>query len=220
VLVWAVLVAAGRGERLGADRPKAFVRLGGLPLLAEPLRRLDESEWVDGVVLVAPPEWEEPAILLAEEIGASKVAACVTGAETRAGSVRAGLAEVPADAAAVLVHDAARPLLPADVVERVVQALAEGFDGAVPALPVVDTVKRVEGDVVTETLVRDGLVTVQTPQGFVATVLRAALAKGDDGSDCASLVERNGGRVRIVRGDERLLKVTTRADLERVAAWL
>jgi 2-C-methyl-D-erythritol 4-phosphate cytidylyltransferase len=218
--VWAVLVAAGRGERLGADRPKAFVRLGGLPLLAEPLRRLDESEWVDGVVLVAPPEWEEPAILLAEEIGASKVAACVTGAETRAGSVRAGLAEVPADAAAVLVHDAARPLLPADVVERVVQALAEGFDGAVPALPVVDTVKRVEGDVVTETLVRDGLVTVQTPQGFVATVLRAALAKGDDGSDCASLVERNGGRVRIVRGDERLLKVTTRADLERVAAWL
>jgi 2-C-methyl-D-erythritol 4-phosphate cytidylyltransferase len=218
--VWAVLVAAGRGERLGADRPKAFVRLGGLPLLAEPLRRLDESEWVDGVVLVAPPEWEEPAILLAEAIGASKVAACVTGAETRAGSVRAGLAEVPADAAAVLVHDAARPLLPADVVERVVQALAEGFDGAVPALPVVDTVKRVEGDVVTETLVRDGLVTVQTPQGFVATVLRAALAKGDDGSDCASLVERNGGRVRIVRGDERLLKVTTRADLERVAAWL
>jgi 2-C-methyl-D-erythritol 4-phosphate cytidylyltransferase len=218
--VWAVLVAGGRGERLGADRPKAFVRLGGLPLLAEPLRRLDESEWVDGVVLVAPPEWEEPAILLAEEIGASKVAACVTGAETRAGSVRAGLAEVPADAAAVLVHDAARPLLPADVVERVVQALAEGFDGAVPALPVVDTVKRVEGDVVTETLVRDGLVTVQTPQGFVATVLRAALAKGDDGSDCASLVERNGGRVRIVRGDERLLKVTTRADLERVAAWL
>ena len=172
------------------------------------------------MVVVAPPAWEEPAILLAEEVGASKVAACVTGADTRAGSVRAGLAEVPDDAAVVLVHDAARPVLPADVVERVVQALGEGFDGAVPALPVVDTVKRVQADVVAETLARESLVAVQTPQGFVASVLRAALASGEDGSDCASLVERHGGRVRVVRGDERLLKVTTRADLELVAAWL
>jgi 2-C-methyl-D-erythritol 4-phosphate cytidylyltransferase len=217
--VWAVLVAAGRGERLGEDRPKAFVRLGDLPLLAEPLRRLDESSWVDAVVVVAPPEWEEPAILLAEEIGASKVTACVTGAETRSGSVRAGVAEVPEGAAVVLVHDAARPVLPDDVVERVVTALDEGFDGAVPALPLADTIKRVRGDVVAETLARDELVAVQTPQAFVAPVLRAALAAGD-GPDCASLVERRGGRVRVVRGDERLLKVTTRADLERVAAWL
>jgi 2-C-methyl-D-erythritol 4-phosphate cytidylyltransferase len=220
VSVWAVLVAAGRGERLGEDRPKAFVRLGELPLLAEPLRRLDESEWVDAVVVVAPPEWEEPAILLAEEIGASKVTACVPGGETRTDSVRAGLAEVPEDAAVVLVHDAARPLVPDEVIGRVVQALGDGFDGAVPGLPVVDTVKRVDGDVVVETPARDGLVTVQTPQGFVAPVLRAALAAGADGSDCASLVERNGGRVRVVAGDERLLKVTNRADLERVAAWL
>ena len=218
--VWAVLVAAGRGERLGEDRPKAFVRLGELPLLAEPLRRLDESEWIDAVVLVAPPEWEEPAILLAEEIGASKVTACVTGGETRTDSVRAGVAEVPEDAAAILVHDAARPLVSEDVIGRVVQALGEGFDGAVPGLPVVDTVKRVDGGVVVETLTRDHLVGVQTPQGFVAPVLRAALAAGAEGSDCASLVERNGGRVCIVEGDERLLKVTTRADLERVAAWL
>ena len=99
-------------------------------------------------------------------------------------------------------------------------ALGEGFDGAVPGLPVVDTVKRVDGVVVVETLTRDHLVAVQTPQGFVAPVLRAALAAGTEGSDCASLVEQNGGRVRIVEGDERLLKVTTRADLERVAAWL
>ena len=69
---WAVLVAAGRGERLGEDRPKAFVRLGGLPLLAEPLRRLDDSPWIDAIVLVAPPGWEEPAILLAEEVGRSQ----------------------------------------------------------------------------------------------------------------------------------------------------
>ncbi|HKD16972.1 MAG TPA: 2-C-methyl-D-erythritol 4-phosphate cytidylyltransferase [Thermoanaerobaculia bacterium] len=217
--VWAVLVAAGRGERLGEDRPKAFVRLGDLPLLGEPLRRLDESGWIDQVVIVAPHEWEEPAILLAEEIGASKVAACVTGGETRTDSVRAGVADVPDDAAVIVVHDAARPLVDDGVVERLVTALAGGFDGAVPVLPVKDTVKRVAGGVVLETLDRNGLVTVQTPQAFVAPVLRQAL-DGREGPDCASLVEAAGGRVTAVEGDERLLKVTTRADLERVRAWL
>src|SRR3954465_10180490 len=100
--VWAVLVAAGRGERLGEDRPKAVVRLGDLPLLAGPLRRLDECEWVDAIVVVAPPEWEEPAILCAEEIGASKVSACVTGGESRTASGRAGLAAAPGAGAGVL----------------------------------------------------------------------------------------------------------------------
>ena len=219
-MVWAVLVAAGRGERLGEARPKAFVRLGELPMLAEPLRRLDESDWIDAVVLVAPAEWEEPAILLAEEVGASKVTACVTGGESRTASVRAGVAEIPDDVDVILVHDAARPLLPDEVIARVLGALADGADGAVPVLPVTDTVKRVRGGVVDETLRRDDLVTVQTPQAFAAAVLRAALASGAEGSDCASLVEANGGRIRTVAGDERLLKVTTRADLERVASWL
>lgn len=219
-MVWAVLVAAGRGERLGEARPKAFVRLGELPMLAEPLRRLDESGWIDAVVLVAPPEWEEPAILLAEEVGASKVTACVTGGETRTESVRAGVAEVPDDVNVILVHDAARPLLPDEVIGRVLGALADGADGAVPVLPVTDTVKRVRDGVVDETLRRDDLVTVQTPQAFAASALRAALASGAEGSDCASLVEANGGRINTVAGDERLLKVTTRADLERVASWL
>src|SRR5690242_18310442 len=151
-LVWAVLVAAGRGERLGEDRPKAFVRLGELPLLAESLRRLDESQWIDEIVVVAPAEWEEPAILLAEELGASKVSSCVTGGATRAESVRAGVADVPEDAAVILVHDAARPLITDEVIERVIAALGEGFDGAVPALPVSDTVKRVRESVVVETI--------------------------------------------------------------------
>ena len=219
---WAVLVAAGRGERLGEGRPKAFARLGELPLLAEPLRRLDESAWVDAVVVVAPAGWEEPAILLAEEVGASKVSACVAGGETRTDSVRAGVAEVPEDAAAILVHDAARPFVTDDVVERVVSALGEGFDGAVPAVPVADTLKRVDSGVVVETLARDDVVAVQTPQGFVAPVLRAALVRQEAvrATDCAALVEAAGGRVKVVAGDERLLKVTTRADLERVAAWL
>ena len=222
--MWAVLVAAGRGERLGEDRPKAFVRLGDLPLLTEPLRRLDESGWIDQIVLVAPPEWEEPAILLAEELGASKVSACVPGGETRTESVRAGVAEVPEDAAVIVVHDAARPLISDEVIERVIAALGEGFDGAVPGLALADTVKRVRDGVVVETVPRDELVTVQTPQAFVAPVLRAALngpsvESTQSPTDCASIVEANGGRIKVVEGDEKLLKVTTRADLERVDAW-
>ena len=217
--VWAVLAAAGSGERLGADHPKAFVRLGELPLLAESLSRLDESEWIDRIVVAAPPGWEEPAILLAEELGCSKCAACVTGGATRAESVRLALAEVPEEATVVLVHDAARPLVSEFVIQRVLTALGEGWDGAVPALPVPDTVKRVERERVVETLERAGLVTVQTPQAFVADVLRRAVEAGE-GPDCSSLVERAGGRVRWVQGDTRLLKVTTPADLELVASWL
>lgn len=219
--VWAILVAAGRGERLGSDQPKAFARLGELPLLAEPLRRLDESEWVDAVVLVAPPGWEEPAILLAEELGCSKVRACVPGGETRAASVRAGVAEVPEDAAVVLVHDAARPLLPDEVIERVIAPLAEGWDGAVPGLPVSDTVKRVDADGgIVETIDRDGLWAVQTPQAFTTDTLRRAVTGGGEATDCAGLVEARGGRVKVVPGDPRLLKVTTADDLARVASWL
>ena len=219
--VWAILVAEGRGERLGADQPKAFAKLGELPLLAEPLRRLDESEWVDAVVVVAPPGWEEPAILLAEELGCAKVSACVPGGERRADSVRAGLAEVPGDAAAVLVHDAARPLLSDAVIGRVLGPLAEGWDGVVPGLPVSDTVKRVGADGgVEETVSRDGLWTVQTPQAFPPDVLRRALAAGEDATDCAGLVEAAGGRVKVVLGDPLLLKVTTADDLARVASFL
>jgi 2-C-methyl-D-erythritol 4-phosphate cytidylyltransferase len=219
VSVWAVLAAAGSGERLGADQPKAFVKLGELPMLAESLGRLEASDWVDGIVVAAPPGWEEPAILVAEELGASKVMSCVTGGATRAQSVRAGLAEVPEDATVVVVHDAARPLLPEEVLERVVTALNAGWDGAIPGLPVSDTVKRVEGEQVVETLERDSLVAVQTPQAFLADVLRRAVEAGE-GTDCASLVERAGGRVTWVTGDERLKKVTTPADLELVSSWL
>src|SRR5919197_2766406 len=109
--VWAVLAAAGRGERLGGDRPKAFARLADRPLLTESLERLEGSGWIDAIVVAAPPGWEEPSILVAEEIGAGKVSSCVTGGDSRSESVRLALAEVPEEAAAVLVHDAARPLL-------------------------------------------------------------------------------------------------------------
>jgi 2-C-methyl-D-erythritol 4-phosphate cytidylyltransferase len=221
VSVWAVLAAAGRGERLDADRPKAFAALRGRPLLAESLERLEASGWIESIVVVAPPDWEEPVILLAEELGCGKVVASVAGGETRGESVRIGVGEVGDDAAVILVHDAARPLVSDEVIERLLVALNEGWDGAVPGLPVVDTVKRVEDGAVVETLPRAELVTVQTPQAFVAAVLRAALG-GDAASapDCASLVEARGGRVKVVDGDPRLVKVTTADDLALVEGWL
>jgi 2-C-methyl-D-erythritol 4-phosphate cytidylyltransferase len=143
------------------------------------------------------------------------VSSCVTGGATRAESVRAGVAEVPEDVPVILVHDAARPLLAETVIERVITALGDGWDGAVPALPVGDTIKRAgEGGAVLETVDRSGLVAVQTPQAFAAAALRSALGGDIAGAtDCAALVEASGGRVRIVDGDPRLLKVTTPSDL-------
>jgi 2-C-methyl-D-erythritol 4-phosphate cytidylyltransferase len=219
--VWAVIAAAGRGERLGLDRPKAFAKLHDRPLLAESLERLEASEWIDSIVVAAPPDWEEPVILLAEELGCGKVTEVVAGGETRTESVRAALAEVPEEAAVVLVHDAARPVVPDDIVERVLTPLNEGWDGVVPAVPLADTVKRVRDHEVVETLERSDLVAAQTPQAFVASVLRTALGADASGAtDCAALVEAAAGRVRTVEGDPRLLKVTEPADLELVARWL
>jgi 2-C-methyl-D-erythritol 4-phosphate cytidylyltransferase len=218
---WAILVAAGTGERLGGDRPKAFAALAGRPLLAETIERLDTSDWIDAIVVAAPPGWEEPAILLAEELVASKVSSVVTGGATRAESVRNALVEVPEEALVILVHDAARPLVDDAVIERLLGRLDGTVEGVVPGIEVQDTVKRVERGVVTETVAREGLVAVQTPQAFLADRLRTAFSGDlDDATDCASLVERHGGRVAVVEGDPRLVKVTTVGDLEHVAGLL
>jgi 2-C-methyl-D-erythritol 4-phosphate cytidylyltransferase len=218
--VWAVIVAAGRGDRLGLDRPKAFAKLRGRPLLAESLERLDASDWIESIVVAAPPDWEEPVILLAEELSCGKVVAAVPGGESRSASVRAGLAEVEDDAAVVLVHDAARPLIPEEVVDRLLTALNEGWDGAVPVLPIRDTVKRVDGGRITATVDREELVIAQTPQAFVWPVLRDAAAGAGDVTDCAAWVEGRGGRIKVIPGDPRLLKITDQADLELVERWL
>jgi 2-C-methyl-D-erythritol 4-phosphate cytidylyltransferase len=131
------------------------------------------------------------------------------------------MAEVPEEAAVVLVHDAARPLVTDEVIGRVLAPLGEGYEGAIPGLPVADTIKRARGDEVVETLDRSELVAAQTPQAFVASVLREALAGDVTGaSDCASLVERLGGRIKIVEGDRRLLKVTEPEDLRTIEALL
>ena len=212
--VWAVLAAAGSGERLGIDRPKAFARLGGRPLLATSLERLEASDWIEGIVIAAPPEWEEPATLVAEEVGASKVASAVTGGATRAESVRTAVTEVPDEATVIVVHDAARPFLSDAVLARVLVPLGEGWEGALPAVPLADTVKRVRGEEVLETVDRDELVAAQTPQAFRADVLRTALGGDVAGAtDCASLVEAANGRVKIVEGDPLLFKVTSATDL-------
>ena len=135
--------------------------------------------------------------------------------------MRAGLAEVPADALVVLVHDAARPLVSDELIGRVLAPLSEGWDGVVPGLPVTDTLKRVGSDGgVLETVARDGLYAVQTPQAFLADVLRRAVAGDAEATDCAAFVEAAGGRVKVVAGDPRLLKVTTADDLAKIASWL
>lgn len=220
--VWAVLVAAGRGERLGGDRPKAFAPLAGRPLLAESLQRLDACESIDAIVVVAPPGWEEPAILLAEELGASKVSSVVTGGiRSRSESVRIGVHEVPEETDAIVVHDAARPLVSDEVIERVLAPLGADCDGAVPGLAVADTVKRAPGGVVVETVDRSDLYLVQTPQAFRAGALRAALATSDeDATDCAGSVELAGGRVAVVPGDPALRKVTDADDLAAIERLL
>jgi len=220
---WAIVVAGGDGARLGADRPKAFVGLGGRPLLAHSIDLFEDHPAVDRIVLVVPAEWEEPATLLADELAAGKVAAAVPGGATRALSVAAGLAEVGADVEAILVHDAARPFASAELVDRVLAAL-DAHDGAIPALPVTDTVKRVHKGVVAETLERGELRAVQTPQAFRAAALRQAYAASADAvrdaTDCASLVEAAGFAVAAVAGEPENVKITAPDDLARAEARL
>ncbi|MCU1375880.1 MAG: ispD [Actinomycetia bacterium] len=204
--VWAVVVAAGSGDRYGA--PKQYERLGDRRVLDWSLAAARSV--ADGVVVVvSSARGTDP------EPGADVV---VVGGATRSASVRAGLAAVPGDAAVVVVHDAARPAATPALFAAVVAAVRAGADGAVPGVAVVDTVKRVADGVVVETLDRTTLVAVQTPQAFRATVLRAAHAGEDEATDDGALVESAGGRVVVVPGEPANVKLTTPADLDRLAA--
>jgi len=207
--VWVVVVAAGRGQRFGTA--KQFARLGGRTMVQW---AVDASRAVaDGVVLVLPagdgPEADDPGRVTT---GADAV---VVGGDTRAASVRAGLAAVPDSAEVIVVHDGARPLASPALFRAVVDAVVVGgAEAAIPGIPVADTLKRVEGDGVTGTVARTGLVSVQTPQAFRAEVLRRAHATGSDATDDAGLVESLGATVRVVPGEPRNIKVTTVGDLE------
>ncbi len=198
-------MAGGSGRRFGA--PKQFLELAGRPVIAW---SVDAARAVaDGVVVVVPAEGGDP--VSERKLDADRV---VTGGSTRAGSVRAGLAAVPEDATIVVVHDAARPLATPALFEAVVSAVRDGAEGAVPVVPVGDTLKRVERGAVVGTVDRDGMVSVQTPQAFAADVLRRAHADGAEATDDAALLERIGATVRTVDGDSQNLKITHSADLD------
>ncbi len=211
----AVLVpAAGRGVRLGGSGPKALQPLCGVPVVVHALRALQSCADVTRLVVAAPPEAtaEMERVLAAARLrpGWSVVA----GAEHRQGSVAAALAALDTSDDVVLVHDAARCLVPVEVVQRVVDAVRAGADAVVPVVAVSDTVKQVDGDRVVTTVDRSRLRAVQTPQGFRREVLdRAYALAGEVATDDAGLAERAGATVRVVAGHPEAFKVTGPLDL-------
>ncbi|HEU0287357.1 MAG TPA: 2-C-methyl-D-erythritol 4-phosphate cytidylyltransferase [Nocardioidaceae bacterium] len=217
----AIVPAAGSGVRLGADRPKALVSLAGEPLVVHALRALRDSEVVDRVVVAAPPDRvdELTAMLPAAWSGWATV---IAGGTVRQASVAAGLESLSGDHELVLVHDAARALVPPAVVIRVVDALRAGAPAVIPVVPVSDTVKRVRDGRVLETVDRASLYAVQTPQGFRRDVLAEAHANATEtaATDDAGLVERSGGEVCVVDGDAEAFKITAPLDLALAEAVL
>jgi len=202
-VVWSVVVAAGSGERFGGDKQAAD--LAGQPVVVRAVRAATSVS--DGVVVVATADRRSAVVdLLA---GLDGVEAIVNGGDTRSASVRCGLAAVPADAEVVLVHDGARPLATPDLFRRVVEAVCLGAEAVVPGIPLADSLRSVEGRVID----RDGVIAVQTPQGFAAEALRRAHADGGEASDDATLVEATGVTVVVVEGEPANLKVTRPMDL-------
>ena len=199
--VWAIVVAAGSGARFGGT--KQYACLGGQTVLSLSVAAARAA--CSGVVAVVPAEDVAGGV-----DGADRV---VAGGATRSMSVRAGLAAVPADAAVVVVHDAARPLAGPELWRAAIAAVLAGADGAVCAVPVTDTLKRVDGSRVLGTVEREGLVAVQTPQAFRAAALRAAHAGAGEATDDGALVEEAGGCVVTVPGSATNVKITHPQDL-------
>ena len=218
--VGVVVVAGGSGSRLGADVPKAFVLLRGRPLLAHAVDTVSRMPGLTSLVVVAPAGLDDPGGPLWSGVALPPGAVVVPGGAERTDSVAAGLAALDPGCDVVLVHDAARCLTPLGVFQRVVDAVRAGAAGAVPGLPVVDTVKSVDdAGVITGTPDRASLRAVQTPQGFRREVLVTAYESGVQATDDAALVERCGDHVLVVDGDPLAFKVTTADDLD-LAQWL
>jgi 2-C-methyl-D-erythritol 4-phosphate cytidylyltransferase len=215
-----IVLAAGSGHRLGQPVPKAFVPLGGTPMLERALAAAFGSFAIAEAVVAVPQGWEDRARELLEPLGPGEV---VVGGDSRQASVRAALAAVNREARLILCHDAARPLARPKLFSAVVGAL-EGWDGVVPVVPVSDTVKRLSGERVTGTEPRSGLGLAQTPQAFLAGVLRDAHARAErdeaELTDDAMALERSGYRVRAVEGEPGNFKITTPQDLARAEAIL
>jgi 2-C-methyl-D-erythritol 4-phosphate cytidylyltransferase len=213
-----LLLAAGSGERLGADVPKALVEIAGDSMIGHCLGTAAGLHWLNEIVLVAPAS---EVAGLAQEVGSRfPGVTVVAGGASRDASVRAGLAAISPQTEHVLIHDAARPFAPVEVYDRVRETLTLGARAVVPALPVTDTIKLVDHGVVEQTLPRERLVAVQTPQGFhVGTLLRAHAARSGAVTDDAMLVERSGVPVVVVAGSQYAVKITTPFDL-RIAESL
>lgn len=205
--VWCIVVAAGSGRRFGGA--KQFESLDGVRVVDRSVEVA--SSCCEGVVVVLPPEVVGTAD--GRVAGATTV---VAGGASRTESSRNGLEAVPATAEVVLVHDAARPLASRDLFGRVVAAVRAGADAAVPVVPVVDTIRRTDGEIVD----RDALRAVQTPQGFAAAAFRSAYAAGVEATDDAALLQARGGRVELVDGERRNLKLTGPDDLVVLRAFL
>ncbi len=212
-----IVVAAGSGTRLAAGLPKAFVGIDEHSMLRHALARVFDGPHAQ-VVIVAPEGREGDA--LTDAIAAAgdlrDLVSVVTGGASRQASVAAGLDALWGDVEVVLVHDAARALTPPAVFERVIAAVDAGVAGAIPVLPVIDTIKRVEGDRIVAAVDRSELSAAQTPQGFRRDLLEAAYRSADhEFTDDAALMAAAGHSVSVVEGDALAFKITTAADLER-----
>ncbi len=207
LVIWCVVVAAGSGDRFGSA--KQFERIGDRRVVDWAVAAA--AAVCDGVVVVAPPD---RASELATTFSSGVVT--VAGGSSRSASVRRGLDALPADARVVLVHDAARPMASAQLFRRVVDAVADGADAAVPAVPLTDSIRSSSGGAVD----RSTLLAVQTPQGFPVEALRRAHAGDGEATDDAALVEAAGGTVIVVEGEADNFKITRRSDLAAAAAIL
>lgn len=211
-IVTAVVLAAGSGKRVGSDTPKQFLPLGARPMLHRSLAAVEAADAVSFVVVALPADDGSD---LSEF---PKVVAQVPGGETRQASLESAVRKLPDSTDTVMVHDAARPLLDKDLINKLLDALDETCDGVIPAIPMEDTIKRVSEDRLVEQEVdRQGIWRVQTPQVFRRAALEDSLAKalvsGMESTDCSQMLTGAGYRVRVVEGDPLNFKVTRAADL-------
>lgn len=220
--VWAVIPAAGTGERFGGEKPKPFADLGGKPVIVRTLEVFEHCSLVDGIVLVVHGDWLKEYQRLVKKYSLKKIRAVVAGGDTRTRSVRSGLAVLDAGADVVMVHDGVRPLVTPEVIAAGIRAV-KAAGAAIAAVPVKPTIKVVDpaSMQVTETLDRDLLWEVQTPQVFDRKILERAYAQDHaSASDDAALVERIGIKVGIFTGSYTNIKITTPEDLVAARAFL
>jgi 2-C-methyl-D-erythritol 4-phosphate cytidylyltransferase/2-C-methyl-D-erythritol 2,4-cyclodiphosphate synthase len=217
-----VLLAAGKGERLGAKAPKAFVELAGKSLLEHSVFRALATENLKQLIIAVPESHLDQTLEFEKQLSNQGVdIRVVVGGATRQQSVSESLAVLAGGIDIVLVHDSARSLASTELFNRVAQAVFENQIGVIPALHVADTIKKYKGDVIQETIERSDLVRAQTPQGFPASVLVAAhVGAAQEFTDDAALIQSIGGTVMMIPGEEQALKITTAEDFERAQTYL